>query len=326
MGIEKATTLLDDLLHNAGGCAVIDGGLATQLEKHGAVFNDPLWSAVCLINDPDLIKKVHLEYLEAGADILVTSSYQATIPGFISKGLSVEEGELLLEKSVKLAIEARDSFWDSVKCIPGHNYNRALVAASIGSYGAYLADGSEYSGHYGPDVNVDKLKDFHRRRLRILVDASPDLLAFETIPNKLEAQVCFMPILYHSQLWFNYRPTLTLANAPSGESFEKCLYAINKSDKVNAVGINCTPPHFIEALITKFKELTNKHIVVYPNSGEVWDGRFKKWLCSGFGSHQIVLVMTNSNHLLQDGANWEQHSLEAVVVQHRLPSELYQRF
>ncbi|XP_023541078.1 homocysteine S-methyltransferase 1-like [Cucurbita pepo subsp. pepo] len=290
MGMKKATTLLDDLIQNAGGCAVIDGGLATQLEKHGAVFNDSLWSAVCLVKDPDLIKKVHLEYLEAGADILVSSSYQATIPGFLSKGLSAEEGELLLERSVKLAVEARDSFWDSVKSNPGHNYNRALVAASIGSYGAYLADGSEYSGHYGPDVDVDTLKDFHRRRLQILVGASPDLLAFETIPNKLEAQAC-VELLEEENVqipsWICFS-SVDGENAPSGESFEECLQAINKSDKVNAVGINCTPPHFIEALICKFKELTDKPIVVYPNSGEVWDGRAKKWLPSNcFGDDKF---------------------------------------
>lgn len=290
MGMKKATTLLDDLIQNAGGCVVIDGGLATQLEKHGAVFNDSLWSAVCLVKDPDLIKKVHLEYLEAGSDILVSSSYQATIPGFLSKGLSAEEGELLLERSVKLAVEARDSFWDSVKSNPGHNYNRALVAASIGSYGAYLADGSEYSGHYGPDVDVDTLKDFHRRRLQILVGASPDLLAFETIPNKLEAQAC-VELLEEENVqipsWICFS-SVDGENAPSGESFEECLKAINKSDKVNAVGINCTPPHFIEALICKFKELTDKPIVVYPNSGEVWDGRAKKWLPSNcFGDDKF---------------------------------------
>ncbi|CAL5341844.1 unnamed protein product [Camellia sinensis] len=112
----------------------------------------------------------------------------ATLPGFLSKGLSIEEGEFLLKKSVKLAVEARDKFWDAKKRISGHSYNRALVAASIGSYGAYLADGSEYSGCYGPNVDLDKLKDFHRRRLQVLVEAGPDLLAFETIPNKLEAQ------------------------------------------------------------------------------------------------------------------------------------------
>ncbi|KAF6165722.1 hypothetical protein GIB67_012619 [Kingdonia uniflora] len=182
--------LLEELIKKAGGCVVVDGGFATQLERHGAKINDPLWSALCLIKEPDLIKKVHLEYLEAGADILVTSSYQATLLGFQSKGLSIQEGETMLRKSVKLAVEARDMFWEMMQKIPKHEYNRALVAASIGSYGAYLADGSEYSGCYGPDVSLDKLKDFHRRRLQVLMEAGPDLLAFETIPNKLEAQVC----------------------------------------------------------------------------------------------------------------------------------------
>ncbi|CAL5432728.1 unnamed protein product [Camellia sinensis] len=112
---------------------------------------------------------------------------EATLPGFLSKGLSIEEGEFLLKKSVKLAVEARDKFWDAKKRISGHSYNRALVAASIGSYGAYLADGSEYMGVMDL-MDLDKLKDFHRRRLQVLVEAGPDLLAFETIPNKLEAQ------------------------------------------------------------------------------------------------------------------------------------------
>ncbi|KAJ7943167.1 Homocysteine S-methyltransferase family protein [Quillaja saponaria] len=280
MGIKRKTTLLEDLIDKAGGCAVIDGGFATQLERHGASINDPLWSAFCLIKDPHLIQKVHLEYLEAGADILVTSSYQATLPGFLSKGLSAEEGELLLERSVKLAVEARDSFWNSKKRVPGHTYNSALVAASIGSYGAYLADGSEYSGCYGPDVNLEKLKDFHRRRLQVLVEAGPDLLAFETIPNKLEAQAC-VELLEEESVqipsWICFS-SVDGENAPSGETFKDCLDVINKSNKVNAVGINCSPPHFIESLICKFNELTNKAVVIYPNSGEIWDGKAKRWL------------------------------------------------
>ncbi|KAE8668239.1 Homocysteine S-methyltransferase 1 [Hibiscus syriacus] len=279
MGFEKGTSLLEDLIEKAGGCAVMDGGFATQLESHGASINDPLWSAFCLIKDPHLIKRVHLEYLEAGADILVTSSYQATIPGFLSRGLSLEEAETLLKKSVKLAEEARDKFWDDTRNVPGNRYNRALVAASIGSYGAYLADGSEYSGCYGPDVSLDKLKDFHRRRLRVLVEAGPDLLAFETIPNKLEAQAC-VELLEEENIqipsWICFS-SVDGENAPSGESFKECFDALNKSTKVNAIGINCAPPHFIESLLCKFKELTTKAIVVYPNSGDIWDGRAKKW-------------------------------------------------
>ncbi|KAF8378685.1 hypothetical protein HHK36_030034 [Tetracentron sinense] len=257
MGLEAATAMLEDLIERAGGCAVVDGGFATQLEKHGAAINDPLWSALSLIKDPDLIKRVHLEYLEAGADILVSSSYQATLPGFLSRGLSIEQGEMLLQKSVKLAREARDKFWDVKKKNPKNSYNRALVAASIGSYGAYLADGSEYSGWYGRDVTLDKLKDFHRRRLQVLVEAGPDLLAFETIPNKLETQAC-VELLDEENVqipsWICFS-SVDGENAPSGESFKECLDIINKSDKVNMVGINCAPPHFIESLICKFKEV-----------------------------------------------------------------------
>ncbi|XP_043715632.1 homocysteine S-methyltransferase 1 [Telopea speciosissima] len=287
MGLGKVTdsareTLLEDLIKRAGGCAVIDGGFATQLEKHGAAINDPLWSALCLIKNPELVQRVHFEYLEAGADILLTSSYQATIPGFLSRGLSIEEAEMLLRKSVILTLEARDEFWAVAQNIPDRSYNRALVAASLGSYGAYLADGSEYSGNYGPEISLDKLKDFHRRRLQVLVEAGPDLLAFETIPNKLEAQAC-VELLDEEKVqipsWICFS-SVDGEHAPSGESFKECLDMINSSDKVNAVGINCAPPQFMEGLICKFKKFTEKPIVVYPNSGEVWDGRAKRWLPS----------------------------------------------
>lgn len=282
MGIEKATALVEEMIEKAGGCVVIDGGLATQLEKHGASINDPLWSALCLIKEPHLIKRVHLEYLEAGANILVTSSYQATIPGFLSRGLSMGEAKSLLEKSVKLAIEARDEFLDSVGKTEESSYNRALVAASVGSYGAYLADGSEYSGIYGQDVGLAKLKDFHRCRLQVLAGAGPDLIAFETIPNKLETQA-IVELLEEENInipsWICFS-CVDGENAPSGESFDECLNAINKSKKVAMTGINCAPPHFVEGLIRKFKKLTEKAIVVYPNSGEIWDGRAKRWLPS----------------------------------------------
>ncbi|KAJ4847937.1 Nuclear SAM-dependent mono-and asymmetric methyltransferase, partial [Turnera subulata] len=146
---------------------------------------------------------------------------------------------------------------------------------------------------YGPDVNIGKLKDFHRRRLQVLVEAGPDLLAFETIPNKLEAQAC-VELLEEENVnipsWICFT-SVDGENAPSGESFQECLDVINKSNKVKAVGINCAPPHFIESLICKFKGLTGKLIVVYPNSGEIWDGKAKKWLPSTcFDDHTFELT------------------------------------
>ncbi|KAL0380757.1 UNVERIFIED_CONTAM: Homocysteine S-methyltransferase 1 [Sesamum angustifolium] len=188
------------------------------------------------------LRWVHLEYLEAGADVLVTSSYQPVI----SSGPQ----------------EKRKS---------GHNYNRALVAASIGSYGAYLADGSEYSGNYGTNITLEKLKDFHRRRLQVLVEAGPDLLAFETMPNKLEAQAC-VELLDEENVsipsWFCFS-TVDGVNVSSGESFEECLDVINKSSKRTA-----------------------KAIVVYPNSGETWDGTAKTWQPSKCVHDEFELLAT----------------------------------
>ncbi|WJX70605.1 homocysteine S-methyltransferase [Trifolium repens] len=138
-----------------------------------------------------------------------------------------------------------------------------ITSSSIGSYGAYLADGSE--GLYGPDVNLNKLKDFHRRRLQVLVEAGPDLLAFETIPYKLEAQAIvelLEQINVEIPSWICFT-SVDGENAPSGESFRDCLEVINKCNKVEAFGINCAPPHFMENLISKFKQLTKKAIVVY---------------------------------------------------------------
>uniref|UniRef100_A0A453ILZ8 homocysteine S-methyltransferase n=1 Tax=Aegilops tauschii subsp. strangulata TaxID=200361 RepID=A0A453ILZ8_AEGTS len=285
--------VVEELVKKAGGCAVIDGGFATQLEALGADINDPLWSAACLITKPHLIKEVHMQYLEAGADVIISSSYQATIPGFLARGLLLEEAEGLLRTSVQLAREARDEFWKSTLRSSKPVYNRALVAASIGSYGAYLADGSEYSGSYGDDVTAEKLKDFHRRRLQVLASAGPDLIAFEAIPNKMEAQA-LVELLEEEDIqvpsWICFS-SVDGKHLCSGESFGDCLQILNASEKVAIVGVNCTPPQFVEGIIRDFKKQTKKAIAVYPNSGEVWDGRAKRWLpveCFGRKSFDVM--------------------------------------
>uniref|UniRef100_A0A0E0KAN4 homocysteine S-methyltransferase n=1 Tax=Oryza punctata TaxID=4537 RepID=A0A0E0KAN4_ORYPU len=284
---------VEEIVRRAGGCAVIDGGFATQLEALGADINDPLWSAACLITKPHLIKEVHMQYLEAGADVIISSSYQATIPGFLARGMLLEEAEGLLRRSIELALEARDEFWKSTLRKSKPAYNRALVAASIGSYGAYLADGSEYSGSYGEDITTEKLKDFHRRRLQVLASAGPDLIAFEAIPNKMEAQA-LVELLEEENIqvpsWICFS-SVDGKNLCSGESFAECLQFLNASDKVAVVGVNCTPPQFIEGIIRELKKQTKKAIAVYPNSGEVWDGRAKRWLpaeCFGHKSFDAL--------------------------------------
>ncbi|KAJ3673594.1 hypothetical protein LUZ60_005586 [Juncus effusus] len=272
---KKGNNVVEELLRENCGWAVVDGGLATELENNGADIKDSLWSSKCLFSCPELIKKVHLDYLEAGASILITASYQATIEGFLSRGFSQEESESLLRKSVKLAIEARNSY------LKNSSTNRKiLVAASIGSYGAYLADGSEYSGDYGKDVTLNTLKEFHKRRLQVLVEAGPDLIAFETIPNKIETQA-YVELLDELRIetpaWFAFN-SKDGVNVVSGDSLTECGLIADTCHNCVAVGINCTPPRFIHSLILSMTKVTKKPILIYPNSGESYDPEKKEWV------------------------------------------------
>ncbi|KAD3338260.1 hypothetical protein E3N88_33781 [Mikania micrantha] len=281
-------TLMSDFLHKCGGVALIDGGLATELERYGADLNDPLWSAKCLVTSTHLIRQVHLDYLEAGADIIITASYQqATIQGFEAKGYSSEDGESMLRKSVEIACEARDLYYqicrDAVIDYTDDGrifkHRPILVAASVGSYGAYLADGSEYSGDYGDAMDLEFLKGFHRRRVQVLAESGADLISFETIPNKLEAQA-FSELLEEGiniPAWFAFN-SKDGVNVVGGDSLAECARIADSCKKVVAVGINCTPPRFIGGLISKIKKVTNKPILVYPNSGERYDAQLKQWM------------------------------------------------
>ncbi|PWA62164.1 selenocysteine Se-methyltransferase [Artemisia annua] len=239
------------------------------------------------IINPSITRLVHLDYLEAGADIIITASYQATIQGFEAKGYSSEEGESMLRRSVEIACEARDVYYERCRGSSTDylgdgrilKHRPILVAASVGSYGAYLADGSEYSGDYGDAMNLEFLKDFHRRRVQVLAESGADLIAFETVPNKLEAQA-FVELLEEginipAWLAFNSKDGV---NVVSGDSLAECAEVADSCKKVVAVGINCTPPRFIGGLISTIKKVTTNPILIYPNSGESYDAQLKQWV------------------------------------------------
>ncbi|MFT3891771.1 MAG: homocysteine S-methyltransferase [Anaerolineales bacterium] len=253
---------------------VIDGALATELEHRGYDLKDDLWSAKILLEQPEAIKQLHYDYFKAGADCAITASYQATIEGFMKRGLNEQQALALIQKSVKLAIEARDEFWAEEA---NHNGRlKPFVAASVGPYGAYLADGSEYRGNYG--LSEEQLMDFHRPRMRALIDAGADLLACETIPTPIEARA-LVKLLgefgnIHAWISFSCRDD---AHVNEGERLEECIQQIEASPFVEAVGINCTSPKFIPALIREAKKATNKPVLVYPNSGETYDASKSDW-------------------------------------------------
>lgn len=259
----------------ARGAMILDGGLATTLEAEGCDLNDPLWSAKVLIDDPEAIRRAHLTFLRAGADCIISASYQATVTGFRSFGLSEWEAVELLRLSVTLAIEARDEFWGDPLNQSGRQ--RPLVAASIGPYGAALADGSEYSGHY--DIGEDELLDFHRPRWQILAGTDADLMACETLPSRREGRALLRLLQNSPGVWawmsFSCKDGTHLSN---GSAMVDMARDCNVVGRVAAVGINCTPPRYVSELLREARKGTDKPLIAYPNSGERYSPEQRGWL------------------------------------------------
>jgi homocysteine S-methyltransferase len=253
---------------------VIDGALATELERRGCDLKDDLWSAKILLEQPEKIKEVHYDYFKAGADCAITASYQATIEGLMRRGLNETQAHDLIQKSVRLAVEARDEFWVD----EANRLGRAkpFVAGSVGPYGAFLADGSEYRGNYS--LTVSELMDFHRPRMQALIEAGADILACETIPCLTEAQalVNLLEEFHSIEAWISFS-CRDEAHVNEGQRLEDCVRAVAASPFVAAVGVNCTSPKYIPALIREAHKATDKPVLVYPNSGETYDATKNDW-------------------------------------------------
>ena len=264
------------------GFVILDGAMATELEARGANLNHELWSAKLLTEDPALIKQVHYDYLLAGADVITTASYQASFEGFAKNGYTGEQAIALMQLSVKLAFEARDAAMQVLS-----RKEKPLVAASVGPYGASLADGSEYRGNYG--VSVEFLKAFHRRRMQVLINTGADVLACETIPC-LDEALALKELLAGFpglQAWVSFS-CIDGEHLSSGEAFADAVKLLNTSNQIIGIGINCTAPQFIESLIKTGAALTDKQILVYPNKGEVYDPVKKVWMSSSSGHHHFI--------------------------------------
>ena len=253
---------------------VLDGGLATSLEELGYELTDDLWSAKILLEDPDAIGRVHTDFLVAGADCITAATYQASVPGFVARGLTPDHAAEFLDRGVGLAVESRDAFWSDA--VNRERRERPLVAASVGPYGAYRADGSEYTGEYG--LSDDALLDFHETRWWILAESAADLIACETIPSLQEAEVLLELLRRTPDRWswmsFTCRDGTHLSDGTPLSAAARTCGAV---PRVAAVGINCTRPEYVPELISVARNATEKPIIVYPNAGGRYDAERKTW-------------------------------------------------
>ena len=251
---------------------ILDGALGTELARRGWDVSDALWSARVLLEHPEAIEQVHYDYLVAGADCITTASYQVSFPGFRKAGKTRESAALALTESVRLAKQARARFATELK-----GRKEPLVAASVGPYGASLADGSEYHGNYS--CTPEELFAFHLQRMFCLNAAEPDLFACETIPSWDEAETLLLALhqFPHQSAWFSFA-CRDGRNTVHGERIGDCANALAMEQQVAAIGVNCTAPEHISSLIAEIRAETSKPIVVYPNSGKTWDAKARNWL------------------------------------------------
>jgi homocysteine S-methyltransferase len=253
---------------------VLDGGMASELEYQGANIDGPLWSAHVLEDAPEKVVAVHRAYIEAGADCILTASYQVSRMGYAEFGLTPERADAALLRSVEVARTAAAEFPD----------RRVVVAASLGPYGAALHNGAEYHGNY--NVAFSQLVEFHQERIQVLANASkaesPDLLAFETLPSLEEAEAIGEALAGWPELaaWFCFT-CKDDKHVAHGELLHNCAETVASFPQTIAIGVNCTQPALIPALIAELRAASDKPIVVYPNSGEGWDAEARCWTGKG---------------------------------------------
>ena len=254
----------------ADGVTVLDGGLSTALEQVGVDLGGALWTARLLGEAPERIAQAHRAYVEAGARVVTTASYQASVEGLVAAGYDAARARRLITRSVTVAQEVRDEL---APTHPG-----VLVAASVGPYGAYLADGSEYTGRYG--VPRSRLRDFHGPRLELLAEAGPDLFAVETIPDTDEAEVLVDLLAEHAvPAWFSYsvRGTTTSAGQPLPEAYA----VLAGSGSLVAAGVNCSEQRDVLGAVRAAVAATGLPAVAYPNRGGSWNSDTKTWQYAG---------------------------------------------
>ena len=249
---------LDPLL--ARGPVLIDGGLSTQLEAMGHDVQDPLWTARVLVDHPEVVTAAHRAFHAAGAQVAITASYQVSRAGFRAVGLSDADADAALRASVSAARQA----------------GCEIVAASIGPYGAITHDGAEYRGRYGR--SIDELASFHAERIAVLVDAGPDLLAVETIPDADEMTAIVQVLQAHPDVpaWCSFTAA-DGAHLWAGQPIEDAVRIAASCPSVVAVGINCTAPEHGPELIVRVAATTTLPVIAYPNAGGAWDAATGTW-------------------------------------------------
>ncbi|TMW57637.1 hypothetical protein Poli38472_003562 [Pythium oligandrum] len=266
---------------------LLDGGQATELEKDERVdlATTRLWSAALLLERnahlEDVVVAMHRNYYLAGADVATTISYQTSLEGFHAEGITDSDVEMekYYAKSVEMAVRGRELARKELEADPSKTRCPLRVAASIGCYGAALADGSEYRGNY--DKTVSELVAWHHHRFAFFASQpGVDFLLCETIPclDEVKAIIQLVNAMPSVRVIISVacRDESLLNSGEPISAMTELLKSLQRPEQLLAVGVNCTSPQFVASLLRSFECPCPK--AAYPNSGEAWDGVDKRWI------------------------------------------------
>jgi homocysteine S-methyltransferase len=246
---------------------VLDGGLSTALELLGADLHHDLWTARLLLDQSELLVQAHRSFVRVGAQVLITASYQAGLDRLTHLLGSLAEARRVMGSTTALARRAFDE----------SEVTDGLVAASLGPYGALLADGSEYSGRY--DATWREVYRTQRDRLDVLVESEPDWVAIETVPTRAEADTTLEALLEFptARAWVSFT-CRDSERTWGGDPIEEAVALVGSSPQVVAVGVNCTDPRHVDELLDRASAVTSLPLVAYPNHGRAWDAAQRGWV------------------------------------------------
>jgi homocysteine S-methyltransferase len=229
---------------------LLDGATGTELERRGVDTSTPIWSAMALIDAPKIVEQVHRDYLDAGAEIIVTNTFRTHRRNLEKVGLGEEAGRLT---TLAVAI-AQKAVRESGK--------QAFVAGSM----APLEDSYSTDKPHPREVYLQE----HGEMARNLAAAGVDLLLIETMKDIVEAEIAAKAAKSTGLpfgLSFICKPD---ANLLSGESLADAVKAVEKHQP-NFIGINCTAADSLDKTLRQLRGLTALTIAVYANTQHTED-------------------------------------------------------
>jgi homocysteine S-methyltransferase len=290
---------------------ILDGGLGTTLEDdYQVVFssaNTPTWSSHLLVSAPETLAKVHKSFVEAGADVILTATYQASFEGFSSTRRYDGDSSATQRGSYYSQAEAKDIMRSAVPLArSAFGSKQGLVALSLGAYGATTIPSTEYTGKYPPQMEHSFALDLWHSQRIMAFEAhqktwdSIDLVAFETLPRLDEIKSvrgAMRRLSEQKPFWISCVFPNDEEKLPDGSEVKQIVTAMLGRMPVTStttsspptpmgIGMNCTKVQKLRSLVKHFEDAAGSvdlqlpHLVIYPDGANdlTYDTTSQKWM------------------------------------------------